>query len=300
MSASNGNNRGRFEASEYQQRIEPFTGSFVDEMIQPFVIDVKNRTENDNDDSPHQLLDVGCGTGIVALKSAKLGFQVTASDISKDMINQLERRIESEMITTKQGGDEAISTTDRTKDIRCVVADGETMPFPEASFGFCVAHFSVIFFPSPLKGLQKIHQALQPGGRMVMSAWGSSEETPAFCVVPDAFADVTPLAYPGKSRITGSPKVLMGMLQDAGFVDIQIEKVTRMLEVESASAYCDRFFRTSPKLQNVLQSVLTPEIAQKLKDRVKDLALERGGQDDGSIRLPATAYLAYGRKPKEN
>jgi SAM-dependent methyltransferase len=189
--------------------------------------------------------------------------------------------------------------------IHCVVADGQELPFPENQFHYCTAHFSVIFFESPLKGMQQIYNCLQPGGRVVISAWGSAEETPAFQVVKDAFADIAPYAYPGTSRITGSPQVLTELLQEAGFVDIDIQgPITRILHVDSPEAYYDRFVCSSPKLQTLLQTVLTKEVALALKQRVMELATQRGGggrqpDDDGSIQLPAKAYFAYGRKKTE-
>jgi SAM-dependent methyltransferase len=264
---SNNEFPGKFVALEYEKRIEPFTGSFVEDLMKPFVARTEGRSST-------RLLDFGCGTGIVALEAAKQGYQVTATDLSPDMVERLQQRA-SEHITS-------------------FVADGQDMPKRlHSQFDYCVAHFSVIFFPSPVEGLRQIHSCLVPGGQVVLSAWGSPEETPAFQVVPDAFREIAPNESPQKSRITGSPQVLANLIQDAGFDNyIRIRgPVERVLHVASASAYFDRFYYSSPKIRAAMDS-LPEDVFRQLKDRILELATERGGQPDGSIQLPARAYYA--------
>lgn len=132
-----------------------------------------------------------------------------------------------------------------------------------------------------------------------MSAWGNAAETPAFQVFPDAFHAVTPNLTNNAEvgRITGSPSTLTKLFEEAGFVDIRIRgPVTRIWQVATADDYYDRFALGSPKTIAKM-SEMTDEERQALKQKVVDIATERGGQAGGSIALPASAYFAYGTKP---
>jgi ubiquinone/menaquinone biosynthesis C-methylase UbiE len=271
--------RGNFVTSEYEQRIEPFTASFVDELIRPFVL----QKNSENKDKKKKLLDVGCGTGAVSLMAAAAdGFQVTATDVSKDMVDRLEER-----------------AAERHYTIECLVADGQNLPTQFYSqFDYAVAHFSVIFFPSPLEGLRQIHKSLKSGcGQVVVSAWGNAQETPAFQVVPDAFAQVAPDAQLSKGRLAGSKDVMEELLVQAGFDEIKIVgPVARTLHVASASAYFERFYRASSKVRDAIDGLDDERVAKQVRERILELAAQRGGQPDGSIQLEAMAYFGYGEK----
>ena len=134
---------------------------------------------------------------------------------------------------------------------------------------------------------------------MVLSAWGSEEETPAFRVFPDAFKKIAPrLSENAKpKRITGSPCVLKNLLESAGFVNVDIAgPIERVLRVKSAESYYNRFALGSPNTMSTI-SQLTQEEQVALKAAVMKLAIVRGGKPDGSIQLPSSAYFAYGSKP---
>lgn len=131
-----------------------------------------------------------------------------------------------------------------------------------------------------------------------MSAWGSTEETPAFQIFGDAFREVSGSNEAAKpKRITASPSVLKSLLEAAHFQDVQIiGPVSHNVHVASPQAYFDRFALTSPKIKASLAQ-LDARDRQAVKKRVLELAEERGGgYPDGSISIPSMAYLAYGTK----
>jgi len=81
-------------------------------------------------------------------------------------------------------------------------------------------------------------------------------------------------------------------------VDITVlGSVTKTLQVDSPEAFYDRFALTSPPTSAAIRS-MNDEMRQQFLDRIKSTALARGGQEDGSIALDASAYVAYGRKPR--
>jgi SAM-dependent methyltransferase len=253
-------------AIEYERRVEPFTSSFVAEMIAPF----------QSKQGRNKLLDVGCGSGMGSYIAAQAGFDVTASDWSPAMLDRVRERF---------------------PDINSVVADGQNLPF-DNEFDCVMGAFSVIFFPSPVLGLKQMRTCLVDGGKVVMSAWGDEAETPAFRVFPDAiqatFPDFANSTKP--RRVTGSRNSLSQLLHDAGFEDIRIEgPIERQLEVPSALEFYHRFSKTSPNVMGMLDT-LNEEQEGTLQKKVMELATERSYRDD-CISIPSRCYFAYGTKP---
>jgi ubiquinone/menaquinone biosynthesis C-methylase UbiE len=161
--------------------------------------------------------------------AAQAGFDVTASDWSPAMVDRVHERF---------------------PDINFVVADGHNLPF-DNEFNYAIGAFSVIFFPSPLLGLEQMRKCLVDGGEVVMSAWRNEAETPAFRVFPDAIQATFPdFAHSTKPRrVTGSRDSLSQLLHDAGFENIRVEgPIERKLEVPSAEEFYYRFSKTSPNV----------------------------------------------------
>jgi SAM-dependent methyltransferase len=253
-------------AIEYERRVEPFTSSFVAEMIAPFQAK----------QGRNKLLDVGCGSGMGSYIAAQAGFDVTASDWSPAMVDRVHERF---------------------SDINSVVADGQNLPF-DNEFDYAVGAFSVIFFPSPVLGLEQMRKCLVDGGKVCMSAWGNEAETPAFRVFPDAIQATFPdFAHSTKPRrLTGSRDSLSQLLHDAGFEDIRVEgPIERKLEVPSAEEFYYRFSKTSPNVMGMLDT-LDEEQEKTLRKKVMELATERSCRDD-CISIPSGCYFAYGTKP---
>ena len=237
------------------------------------------------------VLDLGCGSGAVSLivlsHHRKHFGNVVATDASKSMVERTKLRV-----SEKYGTEASFSA---------VSADGQCLPDEWADkFDVVLSNFAVIFFPEPLQGLREMIRCLTPStGVAAFTAWGNVEETPAFCVFPDAASELVPhLVATGKPRrITGSVAVLKSLMKQAGFVDIKVVgPITKTLEVDSAANYYDRFALTSPPTAEMIGK-MSVDTREKFKDRVMELAEERGGRPDGSIALKSSAYIAYGRKP---
>jgi ubiquinone/menaquinone biosynthesis C-methylase UbiE len=99
-------------AIEYERRVEPFTSSFVADMIAPF--EAKQGRK--------KILDVGCGSGMGSYIAAQAGFDVTTSDWSPAMVDRVQVRF---------------------PDIISVVADGQNLPF-DNEFDYVMGAFSVM------------------------------------------------------------------------------------------------------------------------------------------------------------
>jgi len=101
-----------------------------------------------------RVLDVACGTGVVAIAAARTGAQVTGLDLTPELIA---RARENSAIT----GD-AIDWHE---------GDAEALPFPDASFDMVLSQFGHMFAPRPEVVTREMLRVLKPGGTIAFATW---------------------------------------------------------------------------------------------------------------------------------
>ena len=100
------------------------------------------------------VLDVGCGTGSVALLAARAGARVVAVDPAP-RLRELARSAADQ---------EGLSV-----DIRAGGVPG--LPVDDSTQDAVLSNFAVIFSPDPPAAVVDLVRVLRPGGRVVFSAW---------------------------------------------------------------------------------------------------------------------------------
>src|SRR6185295_7780349 len=95
------------------------------------------------------LLDVGTGTGVVAITAARRGATVTGLDLTPELLEQAKQSapIAGLTITWKEG-------------------DAEALPFGDATFDVVLSQFGHMFAPRPEAALKEMLRVLKPGGRL--------------------------------------------------------------------------------------------------------------------------------------
>jgi SAM-dependent methyltransferase len=107
--------------------------------------------------SPADVLDLGCGTGSLALLAAERGHRVTALDLSPRM---------AERARAKLAGAAA----------RVLVGDAAAPPVPGGAFDVVMARHVLWTLPDPEAVLRHWVSLLRPGGRLVLveGVWGDA------------------------------------------------------------------------------------------------------------------------------
>ena len=173
------------------------------------------------DGTPQQILDVACGTGdstIVTAKAAAPGSHVIGADISEGMMA---------LVMDKA---RAAGVEDR---VSLQVADGENLPFEEASFHRVTCAFGIRNFEHKELGLKEFYRVLKPSGKAVILEL-SVPRNRVLCWFYDLyFLHILPwiggrisgdkAAYqylPASVHAFPAPEVFQQMMRDAGFSQV--------------------------------------------------------------------------------
>lgn len=98
-----------------------------------------------------KILEVGAGTGVMSLLLAELGHRVTATDISRGMLDEARRKANERRLT-----------------IAFEIVDAESLPFGEKSFDVVFGRHILWTLPHPDRALEEWHRVLRPGGRLLL------------------------------------------------------------------------------------------------------------------------------------
>jgi SAM-dependent methyltransferase len=101
-----------------------------------------------------RVLDVACGTGVVAITAARLGARATGLDLTPEL---LDRARENASIAAV--------------DIDWHEGDVEQLPFPDAAFDVVLSQFGHIFAPRPEVAVAEMLRVLKPNGVIAFSTW---------------------------------------------------------------------------------------------------------------------------------
>ncbi len=101
------------------------------------------------------VLDVGTGTGVVAITARRLGAKVTGLDLTPALLAQAKESA-------------AVVGLD---DIAWHEGDAEALPFADASFDVVLSQFGHMFAPRPEVAMAEMLRVLKPGGIVAFATW---------------------------------------------------------------------------------------------------------------------------------
>lgn len=129
-----------------------------------------------------EVLDVACGTGVVALTAARIGAKVTGVDLTPKLI---ERAKENAAITNLR--------------VEWHEGDAEALPLGDAKFDVVVSQFGHMFAPRADIATKEMLRVLKPGGTIAFSTW------PPELLVGKMFALVGKYAPPPPPGVSPPP-----------------------------------------------------------------------------------------------
>ena len=101
-----------------------------------------------------RVLDVACGTGIVARRAAARGATVVGVDVN------------AQMLDVARAADPAVEW---------IEADATALPLADDAFDVVLCQQGLQFMPDPAAALAEMRRVLAPGGRLTVSVWRPSE-----------------------------------------------------------------------------------------------------------------------------
>ncbi len=160
------------------------------------------------------VLDVGCGTGVVAVTAARLGARVTGLDLTPEL---LERARENAALAKVS--------------IDFHEGDVEKLPFDDSEFDVVLSQYGHMFAPRPDVAIAEMLRVLRPGGTIAFSTW------PPEMIVGRMFALAAKYAPPPPPGVSpppqwGDPNVIRDRLGDK-VKDLRFDRATMTVPVLS-------------------------------------------------------------------
>lgn len=224
-------------------------------------------------------LDVACGTGVITLGCARRGLDVHAVDHSPAMLEHLRQHAAARQLAHR------ITTT---------VMDGQDLHVPPASFDVAFNAFGLMFFADPARGLSEMHRVLKPGGKAVVTTWAAPSRVPHAALLHAAVAStlpdvIGPANEPPAVFSLSDPRQVQVGLEAAGFVEVRVVAVTRVIVVRSAERLWQWTRQAVP-----LFAGIPDDAAATIQRTATRLTRQRFG--DHPVRMPQQALIGRGTR----
>jgi ubiquinone/menaquinone biosynthesis C-methylase UbiE len=212
-----------------------------------------------------RVLDVACGTGIVARLAASVAGAagtVVGLDVNEDML-RVARAVSA-------GGQPSIDWRH---------GHAEALPFRDGAFDAVFCELAVQFFAHPVAALGEMRRVLAPGGRAAVSVCRPIRLVPAYAAMADALERH---AGPKTGMMMRSPfpawtiDDFRSLFAEAGFARTQVRIEARSLRYPSVEEFLRREAASSPlagpiaRLDPTARAGLIRELRSTLSDYLDD------------------------------
>ncbi len=170
------------------------------------------------------VLDIGAGTGALALQAAALGARVTAIDVSPAMVARLSKRLTP------------------YPDSKALIMDGQKLTFTDGAFDAAFSVPSTTLFPDWNAGLDEAVRVVRPGGWLAIIHWATPDGADIFTIFSRALK-----MLPGAADLPEAPKLttlmsapeLAAALETRGCKVVDVERLDAPSPLPAPESFMD-------------------------------------------------------------
>jgi ubiquinone/menaquinone biosynthesis C-methylase UbiE len=225
-----------------------------------------------------RILDVACGTGIVARTAAEMAGAkaVTGVDINPAML-AVAARIRPE-ISWLQG-------------------DAAALPVPDGAFDVVLCQMALMFFPDAAAALREMRRAAVNGGTVAVVVPGRLADQPGygpFVELVSRHADSSAMSLLGVYWACGDLEKLERLFAEAGLLEVKSHTHIGKAKYSSAADFV------------AVEVESTPLMVRLTKDQFASIrteaaaALQPFTETDGSLTVPLQGHIVVGRNVREH
>jgi len=204
-----GNERFNQEATAWDSN--PFVHQMSEEAWKALQKHVPN-LESESDAETLDVLEIGCGTGLLSFMVASKVREVVAVDAAEGMINVLKTKIESSKI--KNIVPVAVLLED-SEDSALPPADENAPEGSRRKYDLITSHLVLHHIPDLEPVLRTMYDCLKPGGRVALTDFEDFG--------PEAKRFHPESKMGGVERHGINAKWMVGLMQEVGFVDVDVK-----------------------------------------------------------------------------
>ena len=231
-----------------------------------------------------RFLDVAAGSGALSLPAARLGAEVLATDLSPAMLRLLRDRARVEHL-----------------DIETRVMDGHHLELEGNTFDMVGSQFGVMTFRDQSRGIIEMARVVKPGGRVLMSVYGSPAEIDFLGVFVSAVrsvrSDFVPPMEPAPPEFRlADPEKLRRELAEVGLEGIRVDQITEYTEFKSPELLWEWIICSNPIVERILGMLkVTSDERATIAEAMRAL-WEKRAASTGVATLAAPINIGWGTK----
>lgn len=215
-----------------------------------------------------KVLDVACGTGVVALTSRRVGARVTGLDLTPELLARAKEH----------------SAVQGYEDIVWKEGDAEILPFDDGAFDVVLSQFGHMFAPRPEVVIKEMLRVLKPGGVIAFNTW-----PPELCIgrIFSLVGSYSPPLAPG---ISPSPQWgdvgIVKQRLGAAVKDVRCDRDCMLFPAVSVAHYRESLEHQSGPVIKIVERLRSePQTLAKFRAELEGIANEYFEPTRNEIRM---------------